>query len=725
MGESEEDSALEGSDRRPASPSAPEPTAAEPAIDPTTAEPVAEPPVAEPAIDPPAAEPPTIAPSPPAGAPRRSWPPGRAELVSSVVRTLIVVTLGMASLALGLGQLVLPGGPKTFLSQNQLDLPLRLGVIGSSWLTGLAVAVGLLLVARRSPSAEEARRSARQFFAPLSLMAFVPALFVRQVWEGREFAYLSYALVLGIAFERMAGPALALIRTAPLLERLSAWSSSLRGQAVIRWSCRAMLTALVAYYFFRIGSLANLSHQKFQTASSDLAEYDNLFFNALSGHPMRAPAVAAHMADWSNLANHAELCVYLLLPFYALSPGAHALLWIQTGLVALTAVPVYLLTSRRLGPGAGLCMAVVFLCMPAVQQPNFFDFHFTPAAMFFVAWLLFCLEVLRTQPQARWARIGLFVSLACALSCREDIGIGIVALALFLIFSGTLVREAVAIGLIGGTYFVSMKFAIMPLFGSWWFDNMYEDLKAQGVRGFGSIVMTLLSNQAFVLKTLMTEPKALYLLHMTVPVLGLWLRRPLLLMAVLPGFVATLLVTNRPPLFQASFQYTYLWVAYVLGASILAIKPRYKAATLLSLCLVALSLDVQKGLLLGGDRIVGGFGTKTFDIDKEDVKRRKHFEEIVKLIPKRASLSVTEAEGPHLSARPVMFSLKYSLGVDPEYLLVSNPGIRSEAAHVRQALESGKYGVVAQKGPYTLVQRGAPTKKNSSLLRRVGGRARP
>src|SRR5690606_27650287 len=135
----------------------------------------------------------------------------------------------------------------------------------------------------------------------------------------------------------------------------------------------------------------------------------------------------------------------------------------------------------------------------------------------------------------------------------------------------------------GGAYFVTMKIAIMPLFGKWWFDNMYEDLKAEGAGGFGSIVLTLLSNQAFIIKTLMTEPKALYLLHMTAPVLGLWLRRPLLFMAILPGFVATLLVTNRPPLFQASFQYTYLWLAYVMGASILAIRRSNKGATLLAI----------------------------------------------------------------------------------------------------------------------------------------------
>lgn len=652
-------------------------------------------------------------------------PGTRQRALSSGFQTLIVVTLGMASLCLGLGQVVLPGGPRAFLTKNELLLPSRLLLLGSSWLAAVLVAVGVLVLAHKSRDPAAARRDAVRFFAPFSVCALWPLLFVRQAWEGREFAHLVYVFALGLATERLLRPLSRVLARAPSVGKLRSYLERPLSSRIVAWLCRAAVFGLVAYYFVRIGQLANVSHYRMQTQSSDLAEYDNLFFNALHGHPFRAPGVAAQMENWSNLANHAELSLYLLLPFYALSPGAHALLWIQTGLVALTAVPLYLIAARRLGRPAGVVIALAFLCMPAVQQPNFYDFHFTPAAMFFVAWLLFFLQTLDKQPGARWARVLMYVSTLCALSAREDIGIGIVVLGVFLVLGRRLVREGFSLIGIGGLYFVSMKFLIMPRFGSWWFDAMYEQLKTEGVKGFGSIVVTLLSNQAFVIGKLMTEPKALYLLHMTAPVLGLWLRRPLLLMAVLPGFVATLLVTDRPPLFQASFQYTYLWLAYVVGASILAIRRTRKWSTLLPIVLVALSLDVQKGLLLGGDRILGGFGTKTFEISEGDRKRHEQLAEIMKLVPRHASLAVTEAEGPHVSTRLVMFSLKYSLGHSPDYLLVGHSGIRGEQHHIREALESGQYGVIATKGPYTLVKRGAPTKKNGPLLRRVGGRARP
>src|SRR5690606_21262388 len=150
-----------------------------------------------------------------------------------------------------------------------------------------------------------------------------------------------------------------------------------------------------------------------------------------------------------------------------------------------------------------------------------------------------------------------------------------------------------------------------------WFHTIYDDLKAEGVKGFTAVAVTLLSNPAHAARSIFIEPKFLYLLHMTVPLLMLWLRRPLFWFALLPGFVSTLLVTNRPPMFQASFQYTYLWVPYVVGASIVVLgKQRMRAPALFALVLLATSLDRQLGVLSGGERIVGGFGLKTFELSE-------------------------------------------------------------------------------------------------------------
>lgn len=638
-------------------------------------------------------------------------------------RLITTVTLGIASLGLAVLQLTRGEQLVGFLTGNQLTLPMRLGALGAVWGVGLLLALAIDFWARRGPTPLDRQRAVIQLAAPWITTAFLPILFVREAWDGREVPYLVFLLVLGLCLERLLHPALAVVRRRTrnwgLVRRVASAFSGRLGAGL----ALGLVAAFSLYYLLRIGHLTNISHYKFQTSSSDLAEYDNLFFNALSGHPFRAPAVATFTKDWSHLAGHAEFAVYLLLPFYALAPGAPALLWIQAGLVGLTAIPIYLLASARLGRWVGLAFSVAFLMMPVTQQPNFYDFHFTPAALFFISWLLYFLYRLARQPARRRWCVGVFVALACALSCREDIGIGTAVIGVFLLFRGKLVREGVWITCLSGAYFLTVKFGLMPLFGSWWFDDMYGDLKSEGSKGFGSIVLTLLSNQAFVLRAVMNEPKFLYLLHMTVPVLALWLRRPLLVLAVLPAMISSLLVTNRPPLFQPSFQYTYLWLGYTVAASILAVNKARKGATAVALVVLALSLDVQKGLLLGGERILGGFSMKDLVVRPADRELMAQFEKITALLPRDAVVSVTEREGPHLSNRLTLFSLKFALGPDPEYLLIAHPGIRGEQEHIREAMESGKYGVIATEGPYTLVKRGAGTEKNGPLLRKVRGRS--
>src|SRR5262249_3822072 len=151
----------------------------------------------------------------------------------------------------------------------------------------------------------------------------------------------------------------------------------------------------IAYYVAKTGALVRLSHDRMATSSSDLAEFDNLFFNALHGHPFRAPAIEGLLDDWSALKIHAEFLLYVLLPFYAISPGPVALLWIQPAVIALTAIPIYLLAADRIGKGLAVVVAIAFLCFPAVQRPNFYDFHFTPAGMACIAWWLWSLNRLQ------------------------------------------------------------------------------------------------------------------------------------------------------------------------------------------------------------------------------------------------------------------------------------------------------------------------------------------
>lgn len=652
--------------------------------------------------------------------------PNSLPVLTQFLRRFLGITFGTGSLILCLLSVAVGEDPNLFVASNRIEIGLRLKMIAASWLGGVLVAaLALFLAWRRDPSGELGGKLAK-LSAPLVALCFLPVLFEKVAWNQSEIGFLAFLLGACLALERLCRPAAEVVadwwsRTPWRSENESATTSRW-----FRWIPLGIVLLLVGAYIYRIGYLTNITHIRMTTMSSDLAEYDNLFYNALHGHPFRSPAIAGHLDDWNTLQGHAEFCLYMLLPFYAISPGAHALLWIQTAIVALTAIPVFLLGEVRLGRFAGLCFAVVFLFMPAVQQPNFYDFHFTPLGMFYAAWLMFFLAKLANAPEKKSLRIAVFSTLALALLCREDISIGLAVLGTYLVLSGVLVRDGLILALVSGVYFVGMKFGVMPLFGTWWFDEMYNDLKAEGAKGFGAVVFTLISNPSFVIRTMLNSDKLLYVLHMVVPVLALWLRRPLLWMAFLPGLVATLLVTNRPPMYQSTFQYTYLWLPYVMAAAIVATKRgREGAGTLIALLVAAFSLTNQFGAFPRGDSIRGGFSVKTFEVTPEERARYKDLKELIALIPPSAVVAATEVEGPHVSSRLIMYSLKYTLGPFPEYLLVGRVGHRGETVHLRQALESGRYGVIAERGIFTLAKLGADSRRNGPLWRKVGGRRPP
>jgi hypothetical protein len=145
---------------------------------------------------------------------------------------------------------------------------------------------------------------------------------------------------------------------------------------------------------------------------------------------------------------------------------------------------------------------------------------------------------------------------------------------------------------------------------------------------------------------------------------------------------------------------------------------------LVALVITAATLSYQLGAFPAGENH-GRVLAEDLRGDPADETRYAQLRSIIARIPPEATVAATEAEGPHVSSRLIMYSLKYTLGKDPEYLLVGLSRLGGEVAHIRQALESGKYGVVAQEGPFILAKRGASPASAEPLWQRIGGRRRP
>jgi uncharacterized membrane protein len=445
-------------------------------------------------------------------------------------------------------------------------------------------------------------------------------------------------------------------------------------------------------------------HGRFQTYGYDLGQYDNIFFSALHGRPLRCAPLGL-TENWTELRNHAELSVYALLPFYALRPRADTLLILQSLILGLGAIPVYRLAARRIPQAAAVVLALVYLLYPPMHGLQFYDFHFQPIAAFFV------LLVIDFVDDRRYVLCGL--ALAIALGCREDISVGLAVLGAFLALSGHRVRPGLVIAAVSAAYFVVIRFVVMPHFGSWFFQDIYKGLFPQGAETFGGVIATLLTNPTFVFVSLLTAEKLRYALQVLVPLAFLPVRRSYLAVAALPGALFTVMTTAYNPTIDIGFQYGGHFIPYLFAAAGVALAAYGQTAEGTIRRRAALSAVVAATVLCGvfwgaippRDMIHGGFHNMPMTPPTAaDQQKDRDLRELFGRVPKDKFVAISEAEMPHVSGLNIL-SLRDTS--DADYLLFGTNSGFFGADRAYTAIREGRFQPLAERPGLALVRRAA------------------
>jgi uncharacterized membrane protein len=566
------------------------------------------------------------------------------------------------------------------------------------------------------------------FLLPLSLAIFVPVLFRWSAWTSLPNEVVLLMAALGLTLEPMLRTSLSSVPA--WLQRFVASVRERVPEGFHRWAplC-VVLLATVGYALFA-SYFTILHHRRIGTACFDLGQYDNMFYNATIGHPFKVPSLSGE-GDWQSLRGHAELGMYALLPFYAIKRGPETLLIMQSVALSTGAIALYLFGTRFVSRWTSMFVALAYVFYAPLHRANFYDFHMQPMAAVFIMWMLYFLASNRNIP--------LWIFYVVALTAREDISIGLAVVGIFLMVVGFRFRVGFVMTVVSLVYFVVLKFIVMPKFGSWWFADIYKDLQIAGSKGYGSIVETLVSNPAYVFKTLLTKEKLSYALILLMPVAFLPLRRLYLAMAVLPGFAFTLLTTGYNPTVSINFQYNAYWFPYVFPAAIIALRVlggdtaapdgtpatstgpgaiRRRAALGAALFMSA-ATSYHFGALIQRNTFKSGFSKIEFKMTPAEHQRHLDLKELAATIPRRASVAATEHLAPHVSTRSSLYCFRNSIGI-AEYVLVGNV---DKSAKVSKALKdmmtAGKLGVVGDKGGFVLLRRGANTARNAEFQNRL------
>jgi uncharacterized membrane protein len=373
--------------------------------------------------------------------------------------------------------------------------------------------------------------------------------------------------------------------------------------------------------------------------------------------------------------------------------------------VGTAAVPLYLFARKWLSTQWSLVLAIAWLGYAPMHSGQLYGLHTQIFGAPFVMWAIFAVE------RRRWLLYWVFFTLA--LSCREDVPMGLAALGVLLALSGHRFKTGVATAVVSTLYFFIIRFMVMPSSG---FANLYSGLVAVGENGFGAIIQTLVSNPVFAAKSLLTLEKLRFVLQMLAPLAFLPVRRPALWVALAPASILTIFTTAYGPTISISFQYVFNWPPYAFAGAAVALSLlgqgadgpiRQRAAGVTVLCATVLA-SLLWGAWTPTGTLTGGFGDAPLARPSEaDLQRENDLQAMLAKVPTDASVCTTDRIQPHTTYHLNNWSMRDGL-FDCEYLLWSDLPGDLGSNRGGSAIFSGQYALVERQGGLSLAKKAPP-----------------
>lgn len=162
-----------------------------------------------------------------------------------------------------------------------------------------------------------------------------------------------------------------------------------------------------------------MRHYTFQTAAYDMGIFLNSFYNTLNEGKF------LYTTLWQGIRfqNHFSPILLLILPIYKVLPRVETLLILQSFVLALGALPIYMIVKKEISSNVGVIFAFLYLIYPALHGINRYDFHEVAFAPLFILCTFYFYR------EKNYALATIFTVLA--LISREDVAMAIVPMAMF------------------------------------------------------------------------------------------------------------------------------------------------------------------------------------------------------------------------------------------------------------------------------------------------------
>jgi len=413
-----------------------------------------------------------------------------------------------------------------------------------------------------------------------------------------------------------------------------------------------VLAGLIIGYSVIMGAVVCMKHSAFKSHAYDLGIFSQVFWSATNGFGLHSSIL-----DNSFLGEHFSPILYLLVPGYRLWPHPAYLLLVQTVILALAALPLFLLASSELkSRNWGLFFAFLYLCYQPMRNVNLYDFHEIAIATPLLMLAFFFLHKGRT--------IAFLLVLGAALACKEEIAAIIFILGVYILF----VRKQRLLGPVlafsGLAIFFALIFLVIPHFRNapYGFVGRYSYLG----QNIPAIMTTLATRPAYVLSHLLTHDKLEYVWNVFGPLGFLSFASPSHLLLTAPTLIQNLLSDCRPQ-YSTSFQYTSPLTPFVFISAVFGARRLLFRASQLE-CRRDSSLPVF--LILCSLTLFGASPVSNLKEYRSTQYSRYVHEHVLPEIPPGAAVSAQEAFVPHLTQRRRLY--EFPVVKDAEYVLLDS-----------------------------------------------------
>jgi uncharacterized membrane protein len=407
---------------------------------------------------------------------------------------------------------------------------------------------------------------------------------------------------------------------------------------------QALLWTGIGAYAAAFAALSTLRHRSFETGRFDLGNMVQAVWSTAHGHPLEVTNLRGEQV--SRLAAHVDPILVAFAPLWWAWPSASLLLTSQAILVALGALPLFWLARKHLdSERVALGFSLAYLLFPATEWMTLNEFHPVALACPFLLFAIWYLD------EDRFLLFAIFAALAAFT--KEEVGLVIAGLGIWYAVSR---RRAFAGGAIATAGIATAVFAVqvvIPHFhhGTSGFYGRYEAVGGSA----GGIARTAFTHPAKLTSVAFDHRGVHYLIDLVLPLAGLCLLAPLLLIALLPELALNLL-SSVDAQSSIHFHYTAAEIPVLFAGAVLGTKRLRRHAQALAVAAVVAALV---GNYLLGPIPLWRFlpGGQTLQATAAHVSGHDRIvARALRLIPGDAPVTATNSLGAHLSTRKRIFS---------------------------------------------------------------------